>query len=88
MIIILIGVKMNKFEAETKKQYTYQNLLVTAKKKVGLLIDDSWYYSMHWKNDTWVEQAKRDLKKRLKENKEEKKLLKVAKYILNEIEDE
>ncbi len=49
---------MTKYEAETSKVYFSAGCLITAKAKIASAIDDSWIYSMHWKDDTWVDQAR------------------------------
>ena len=77
---------MNKYEAENKKQYLNKdNDLVTAKRKLSYLIDNEWFYSMHWKDDTWIEQAAKDLERRKTYNRKEADELKSAEFILNEI---
>jgi len=77
---------MNKFDAEYKKQYSHiDGNIVTAKRKIASAIDDSWIYSMHWEPDTWVEQARVDVQKRINEVTEDLNLLKQAKELLNEI---
>ena len=77
---------MNKYEAEVKKQYSHvDGKLVTAKEKIAYAINDEWIYSMHWKNDTWITQASRDLQKRISFNVREYNLLKQAEELLNSI---
>ena len=80
---------MNKFEAETKKQYSHVNgTITTARNKIAYAINTDWIYSMHWKRDTWVEQAKRDLEKRLMANSKDYNLLKQAQELLESIDKE
>ncbi len=79
---------MHKYDAATKKQYIgWDNELITAKEKLAQCINDRWIYSMHWKEDTWVEQARKDLIKRQQECIEEQKMLSAAYEILQSIED-
>ena len=33
------------------------------RRKLANLINDDWYYSIHWKDDTWRDQAKEDIKR-------------------------
>lgn len=82
---------MNKFESLYKKQYSginpfsRESCLITAREKVASIINDSWIYSVYWKNETWVEQAIEDLQKRKIANAKEAELLRTAEYILNDI---
>lgn len=77
---------MEKYEAEYKKQYSHiDGSIVTARDKIAYAINDQWIYSLHWKKDTWIEQAKRDLKKRTEETKADLNLLKQASELLNSI---
>jgi hypothetical protein len=78
---------MNKFEAENKKEYLIQNDLVTAKEKIAYCVNSDWFYSMYWKDDTWVEQAKADCITRLDYVEKEFADLQIAMRILNEIEE-
>ena len=78
---------MTKYEAETKKQYSANAVLVTAKNKIAHYIDSRWIYSMHWKKESWVEQARIDLKKRQAEIAEVHNKLLLAQQMLDSIED-
>jgi len=78
---------MNKYEAEYKKQYvSSSDGLITAKQKIATVINSTWLYSMHWKDDTWIEQAKSDVQKRIIEVTKDLALLNQAELLLNEIE--
>ena len=80
--------KLSKYTAENKKQYSHVNGdIVTAKHKIAFAINTSWIYSMHWKDDTWVEQAKKDMEKRLQLITKELNLLIQANELLNSIEE-
>ena len=79
---------MTKYEAETKKQYLANTGLITAKNKIAHCIDGRWIYSMHWKKESWVEQARIDLKKRQEElYKVHNELLLAQQMLDNIIED-
>ena len=79
--------KLSKYTAENKKQYSHlDGDIVTAKHKIAFAINTSWIYSMHWKDDTWVEQAKKDMEKRLQLIAKELNLLIQANELLNSIE--
>ena len=79
---------MTKYEAEIKKQYVHGNNLVTAKQKIAFTLNDTWIYSIHWKNDTWIDQAKVNLQDRLRENAKDLEGLQMAETLLNTIEKE
>ena len=80
--------KLSKYTAENKKQYSHlDGDIVTAKYKIAFAINSSWIYSMHWKDDTWVEQAKKDMEKRLQLITKELNLLIQANELLNSIEE-
>lgn len=78
---------MNKYEAEYKRQYSHvDGSLVTAKEKIAYAINDDWIYSMHWKDETWINQAKEDLQTRFNANAKEFNQLKQAEELLNDID--
>ena len=80
--------KLSKYTAENKKQYSHlDGDIVTAKHKIAFAINTSWIYSMYWKEDTWVEQAKKDMEKRLQLITKELNLLIQANELLNSIEE-
>ena len=80
--------KLSKYTAENKKQYSHVNGdIVTAKHKIAFAINTSWIYSMHWKDETWIEQAKKDIQDRLQSVAEEHNLLLQANELLNSIEE-
>ena len=57
---------MNKFEAETYRQFTgYSGEQITLKEWIAAEINSSWIYSAHWKDETWVQQAKNDCLSRI-----------------------
>mgnify|MGYP006995616209 CR=1 FL=1 len=78
---------MTKYEAETKKQYSANAILVTAKNKIAHYIDGRWIYSMHWTENDWVEQARKDLKKRQGKLAKKHNELLLAQQMLDSIED-
>ena len=52
------------------------------KKELATLINDDWFYSMHWKDGTWRKQAREDIdsatkiaKKRLSDLEKARRLL-------------
>lgn len=52
---------MTKFEAETYRKFTgYNGRKITLKEWIALQINSTWIYSEHWKQETWVKQAKAD----------------------------
>lgn len=78
---------MNKYEAEHKKQYSHKDgTLITAKHKIASAVNDSWIYSYHWKNDTWLEQAQEDLTQRIANVTTDLNRLNQAQSLLNSIE--
>lgn len=57
---------MTKFEAETYRQYTgYNGKKITLKEWIANQVNSSWLYSIHWKDSSWVEQAKEDCLSRI-----------------------
>ncbi|MEQ1636690.1 MAG: hypothetical protein ABL903_08350 [Methylococcales bacterium] len=63
---------MTKFEAETYRKFTgYNGEQVTLKEWIANQIDSSWLYSHHWKEITWVEQAKEDCQSRISQVKKD-----------------
>jgi hypothetical protein len=57
---------MTKFEAETYKQFAgYNGEQITLKEWIAAQVNDSWIYSAHWKDESWVKQAKNDCLSRI-----------------------
>lgn len=78
---------MNKYEAETKKDYIVNNKPATAKEFIAYQINTSiWTYSASWKSETWVIQAKEDALSRLAYLEKQITDLKAALSILDGIE--
>ncbi len=82
---------MNYYEATYIKQFANSNNtrdgkanLVTAKTKIASLVNDDWIYSMHWPEDeTWVNQARKDVDKALISARERVSELEQARGILD-----
>jgi hypothetical protein len=83
---------MTKYEAENIKQYTIRywgkTRLITTKDFIANAIDSPWLYSVHWKNETWVQQAKQDCSNRIRDVTAELNNLKTAFKLLESIEPE
>lgn len=83
---------MTRFEARYDKLYTSRvmgrDFKITTWEKIASIINSAWIYSRYWKNDTWVEQAKVDLAKRVSYVEEDLRELREAKRMLDSIEDE
>lgn len=83
---------MTKYEAENIKQYTIgyggKSRLITTKDFIANAINSPWLYSVHWKNETWVQQAKQDCSIRIRDVTDELNNLKTAFKLLESIESE
>lgn len=81
---------MNKFEAETKKEFSIPSSsgLYTAKQFITYSINSSWHYSGHWECTNWVSQAKKDCITRLDEVSLELANLRKSLKLLESIEEE
>lgn len=80
---------ITKYQAEHDKKYIHPSsgrLLITAKEFIQFSINNNWIYSMHWNDDTWVEDAKVDCQHRINDLKKELNLLNKSKKILESIE--
>ena len=79
---------MKKYQAEINRSFAGPNgTLITAKAKIAREIDSEWKYSWHWKDDTWVEEAKRDCLHRINCVKSDLHSLEMAMKILESIEE-
>jgi len=88
---VVPSTKMDKNEAETIKKYpgfaifTKTPCLVTLKKAVSVIINTEWIYSLHWSEKTWVEDAKKDCKKRIEDVRKDLRDLESALMKLEDI---
>jgi len=84
---------MTKYEAETKESYKRiffgKAINCSLKSYAASIIDIhlGYYYSWHWENDTWVEQAIRDCSKRIEDETKKLEKLKEVKILLHKIEN-
>ena len=79
---------MTQYEAEHEKKYIHPvtGRVITARSYIAASINDFWMYSMHWKDETWVEQAKQDVLVRIEQVTKDLKNLKKAQKLLDQIE--
>jgi len=79
---------MTKFEAETDRHYFHSNSqFKTTKERIAYYINSNWIYSAHWKDETWVEQAKEDCLTRIDQVQKELNELKLAMIIIENIDE-
>ena len=81
---------MTIYEAEYSKEFMgYAGELCTARSKLGMLINSTWFHSMHWgKTQHWLKDAQASLKAELGYCNERARELQQAANILDAIEEE
>lgn len=77
--------KISKFEAEHVANHLTSGRFKTIKDEIAMAVNDTWLYSMHWNNDTWLDQAEQDIMSRICEVEEDLTSLNNAFKLLSRI---
>lgn len=82
------GVQMTKYEATYVKKYNLdgEDAPVTLRVLCAYYINNNWIYSHHWTDESWIDQAKKDGRKRLHQLKTELRNLESILSLLDEVE--
>lgn len=85
--------KISTYEAQYKKQYAGLNSSgkadITAQRKIGQLIDNQWYHSLHWPKEVdtkWRDAVVESLNAEMKDAVKRLNDLKLAEKLLNNID--